>query len=1181
MWLGVRASRGDRVLVSLRSQLRACLVLACVALAARRAAAGAGLELEESWRWRTFGHEDGLPPGGVGILYQDSFDHVYGASEEGIARYDLWEWARVGGDLPLRGEPVRRFVESFGTLYAVAPSAVWRMQGTAPPVLVYPGSQLRAAESPSGEAYVIDGGERKHLRLRKEIVDRFDPEVQLPSGAILDYQVDGARGHWLATANGLFARAAGQRSWSLVSDRELDPLLRGRRCLRLFRLRPPGSRSSPPAGLSGAAPWDELWALFGGSEPEGERGILARFENARWAPMAAFEGPLVENVVADSARRYYATSEDGRLRFSEDGRSWTGVENPGVGKLAVFVEIADSAGVVWFRTGAGDAAAFDPEDSRWENLRTGGAEAFPIVLSVAETDEGDVWIGTTRGLSRWRRGFRPENYESVHGVPLRRVTGIGQDTSRRVWISGESFSGAMCFNESTWTTETVPGFSEYPVRKIVKDRLGELWFLSQHRVDSAYVIYRCSRYTSSHIAPVRVPAGPVNDLVRAEGGEPEGEELWLATEEGLLRGAVDEGEFRVIERFSQANGLRSSRVFSVAQGPDGGIWVCYPFASAGVTRLKDGVARHFAVEEGLASPEVWSVAASGQNVWFGTDRGFSRFDGECWYNYSIASVDSRRTRVLPVVASVLETDSVIVGTWGLGAFRFRLKNRGPGPIRPRFAPPAISVARNPDGARTFSWDARDYRNDTPPDRLLFRSRIDQEPWSVFSTARSRTVRGCAPGKHLFRVEVRDLDGNRNRDDLACEFEVEGARPAPLFWALAAAAALAVAWAAVRIAPRVWARRRRRRIYERLARRFPGAVFLLDGAGTVLDAIGSERGVAGGALPSLAHAVGRPFAELAGFSEPSVRSAVARLLEGEPFLIENHRTAGDSGEERFVSVRGLPLGTGGRLLRAVRAAKLARARPAAAVIVEDRTARAEEARLLERTRRLGSLRGFAGRLLASLEEVLRDPALEDRIRGDPGLAEKLDRIARTLDRLAAFAGRVAEPAERTAVSMNDLVEDLIGAEAPESPLGRSLGPEKHIRIDWIGHPGLWPVRGDAGRLREALLELLENGVESIEERGTLTVRTANLRIEEDPGPLVPGAYVEVAIRDSGAGILPSEVESAFEPLYSTKGRDGALGVGLSVAYGIVRAHGGDVRLETSPGRGTLVRVLLPAWPGGRQ
>ena len=107
-----------------------------------------------------------------------------------------------------------------------------------------------------------------------------------------------------------------------------------------------------------------------------------------------------------------------------------------------------------------------------------------------------------------------------------------------------------------------------------------------------------------------------------------------------------------------------------------------------------------------------------------------------------------------------------------------------------------------------------------------------------------------------------------------------------------------------------------------------------------------------------------------------------------------------------------------------------------------------------------------------------------------------------------------------------------------------------------------VRGDAGELREALLNLVQNALDAMPDGGRLTIRTESSERE---------TILEVS--DSGIG-MESEVRArAFDPFFSTKGAGGS-GLGLAEVYGIVRRHRGHAEIDSVPGRGTTVRLRFP-------
>ena len=112
-----------------------------------------------------------------------------------------------------------------------------------------------------------------------------------------------------------------------------------------------------------------------------------------------------------------------------------------------------------------------------------------------------------------------------------------------------------------------------------------------------------------------------------------------------------------------------------------------------------------------------------------------------------------------------------------------------------------------------------------------------------------------------------------------------------------------------------------------------------------------------------------------------------------------------------------------------------------------------------------------------------------------------------------------------------------------------------------------IMGDAGELREVLINMVFNAVDAMPEGGTLTLSTR-----------AAGDGVEICVTDTGTGMTDEVRSRIFDPFFTTKGKAG-MGLGLSVSYGIVRRHEGEVEVESEVGRGTTFRVKLPpAAPG---
>jgi PAS domain S-box-containing protein len=131
-------------------------------------------------------------------------------------------------------------------------------------------------------------------------------------------------------------------------------------------------------------------------------------------------------------------------------------------------------------------------------------------------------------------------------------------------------------------------------------------------------------------------------------------------------------------------------------------------------------------------------------------------------------------------------------------------------------------------------------------------------------------------------------------------------------------------------------------------------------------------------------------------------------------------------------------------------------------------------------------------------------------------------------------------------------------------------------------------GDPGQLQQVVLNLVLNARDAMPDGGDLAfqVDEADLDAPGAPGPAArpdaaPGRYVVLSVSDTGRGIAAEVRHRIFEPFFTTKPPGQGLGMGLAVVYGIVRNHGGWVEVESEVGRGTTLRVHLPAAPEGAE
>ncbi len=176
-------------------------------------------------------------------------------------------------------------------------------------------------------------------------------------------------------------------------------------------------------------------------------------------------------------------------------------------------------------------------------------------------------------------------------------------------------------------------------------------------------------------------------------------------------------------------------------------------------------------------------------------------------------------------------------------------------------------------------------------------------------------------------------------------------------------------------------------------------------------------------------------------------------------------------------------------------------------------------------------------------------------------------------LLAFSS--SQSLEFRALDLNSIVNGF------EHLLRRTL--RANIEISCRFHQGVLPMLGDAGQLEQIIMNLAINADDSMPEGGKLIIQTSDETVEVGQDQvskgISAGRYVVLSVQDAGAGMDPETLAHVFEPFFTTKPKGKGTGLGLSTVYGIVRQHGGFIRVTSEPGHGSCFRIWFPKHEGG--
>ena len=208
------------------------------------------------------------------------------------------------------------------------------------------------------------------------------------------------------------------------------------------------------------------------------------------------------------------------------------------------------------------------------------------------------------------------------------------------------------------------------------------------------------------------------------------------------------------------------------------------------------------------------------------------------------------------------------------------------------------------------------------------------------------------------------------------------------------------------------------------------------------------------------------------------------------------------------------------------------------------------------------------VITSSIDLLKRPNLsEDRRR------RYIDAIADTTARAARLTGQLLAFARRQALKPEvfDAVERVWGV---SDMLGTITGSRIHIETQ-TPEEGC-TVNADASQFDTALVNMAVNARDAMDGAGVLTIRVT--RVSRIPAlrsrPVVDGGFVAVVMTDTGSGIAASDLDRIFEPFFTTKGVGQGTGLGLSQVFGFAQQSGGDITVESEPGRGTTFTLYLP-------
>ncbi|WP_083639214.1 two-component regulator propeller domain-containing protein [Algoriphagus marinus] len=903
---------------------------------------------------------------------------------------------------------------------------------------------------------------------------------------------------------------------------------------------------------------------------------------------AGLSNNRVRSILEDkSGNLWFGTQGGGVSKY--DGESFVHfTEAAGLSDNNVWSILEDKSGNLWFGTWGGGVSKYDGESFVHFTKATGLTNN--IVLSILEDKSGNLWFGTYGGGVSKYDGESFVHFTEAAGLSNNEVSSILEDKSGNLWFGTWGGGVSKYDGESFVHFTEAAGLSDNSVLSILEDKIGNLWFgtwgggVSKYDGESfvhfteaaglsGNIVWSIledksgnlwfgtvgggvSRYDGESFVHFTEAAGLSSNIVRSILEDKSGN-LWFGTDGG----GVSKYDGESFVHFTEAAGLSNNSVRSILEDKSGNLW--FGTDGGGVSRYDGESFVHFTEAAGLSDNRVWSILEDKSgNLWFGTyDGGVSKYDGESFVHFTeAAGLSNNRVR------SILEDNNrnlYITTVKGLTQI-------SPLPASPEGGEVfAIQVFGTQDGLKGLDF----YHNS---------ALIDSKNRAWWGSGKGLTMLDLnkfnpsaqIPQPLLKQLDINEqfLDYRNISDSLGNEIafkSVQKFENYPLNLELPyhknhlTFHFAAIDWAAphkIRYSHRMlglndnWSNPTREAKAD--YRNLPYGTYTFQ-----IKAIG-ESGV-----------WSEPFEYTFTINPPWWHTWWAYLIYVLLFLLAL------------------------RIFSKWRERKLELEKVKLEQTVEERTKelKASQAQLIqsEKMASLGELTaGIAHEIqnplnfvnnFSELNKELVQEAKEELAKGD------LEETKAILNDLEGNSEKINHHGKRADAIVKGMLAHSRSSSGEKIPTDINALADEYLRLSYHGlrardksfnadfktdfDPNLPKVNVVSQDIGRVLLNLINNAFQAVHERGKKGESGYKPEVSVET-KLTTKNLTLITIRDNGLGIPDSIKEKIFQPFFTTKPTGHGTGLGLSLSYDIVKAHGGEIRVESKQGEGTSFIISLP-------
>ena len=354
------------------------------------------------------------------------------------------------------------------------------------------------------------------------------------------------------------------------------------------------------------------------------RGI-SRYDGENFTNFTTEDGLLfnwITSTVQDrEGNLWFSTFGGGVSRY--DGKTFTNfTTRDGLVYNAVWKGLLDRDGNLWFGTYMGGISRYDGKN--WTNFTTEDGLVSAIIWDLFQDGDGNIWAATSTGASRYdpyaelgENEKAWKTFTAEDGLVANWVQSISQDRDGYLWFG--TAAGISQYEEREFTSFSVEeGLADNQIAPegMIQDRDGNLWFGTWQTRSKGV-----SRYDGKTFTTFTKADGLAHDTASSILQDRDGN-LWFGTERG-----VSQYDGRTFTTFTKADGLSDNQVFSMLQARDGNLW--FGTSGGGVSRYDGRTFTTFTTQDGLTDNFIYEIYQDQSgDLWFGTNYGVNRFDGE-------------------------------------------------------------------------------------------------------------------------------------------------------------------------------------------------------------------------------------------------------------------------------------------------------------------------------------------------------------------------------------------------------------------------------------------------------------------------------------------------------------------------------------------------------------------------